>query len=252
MYIWSGIQLLCKLEEIWESDYWVDHNVISLPAGCSFQGLLQFFWIQKHKLMCYLWEKFWWFGSKSCCTNCSSMFIFSQYETLFDFSCPFLACLAPKMQADSNYHSKALKLLMPQQEKYSELLFFFALAGSKLWTEEGNCGGKDQGCHQWLWTNWKEFHPLLAWEEGLSFGSCCHQWHGWYQAGSSPAEIWFHAWHFWCWCEGCWEWWHFYWWKGHQSGLRPQPIESAMGVSMSSSWWNILLTQFNYSISIDA
>jgi hypothetical protein len=25
-----------------------------------------------------------------------------------------------------------------------------------------------------------------------------------------------------------------------------------MGVSMSSSWWNILLTQFNYSISIDA
>jgi hypothetical protein len=79
------------------------------------------------------------------------------------------------MQADSNYHSKALKLLMPQQEKHSELLFFFALTGSKLWTEEGNCGGKDQGCHQWLWTNWKEFHPLLAWEEGLSFGSCCHQ-----------------------------------------------------------------------------
>jgi hypothetical protein len=53
------------------------------------------------------------------------------------------------------------------------LSFFLCLTGSKLWTEEGNCRGKDQGGYQWLWTNWKEFHPLLAWEERLSFGNSC-------------------------------------------------------------------------------
>jgi hypothetical protein len=84
----------------WKGSFWIWNWVtlmsISLCflwfSACKFKGLLRFFWIQEHQL-CYLWEKLWWFGSKSCCPNCSGV---CHIPNLCDLWFP--SCFAPNLQ----------------------------------------------------------------------------------------------------------------------------------------------------------